>query len=187
MKLINSRNNHFQGEVRVGDQNVYINTSDGTGINDVLNMMKPQVKYLICFGKKLNCNLDQEDIEQDIYVTILEGIFKYKKNEKASLSTFLCQIVRNSLIDSSRKAKVRNKMVCVDCFENIEQKFCDPINKIDLNNALNNYDCKWKNIILRIFVNGESISAVAKDEGMSPWGLTRSLRRKLKRKNESIR
>ena len=187
MKTLNSCRNHFKGEVQVGEQVVYINTFDGTGIDEVLSVMKPHITYFIHFGKKLNCNLDRDDIEQDIYVTILEGIFKYNKKEKASLSTFLCKVVKNSLIDSSRKSQMRNKITCISCFDHIEQDFNDPICKIDLNNKLNTYDCKWKNIILRIFVNGESISSVAKDEGMSPWGLTRALRRKLKRKNEEIK
>lgn len=183
MRTINSKKRKFAGSVVVKNQKVFIDTSDGTGFPKVFELMESYVHMLVRFGTSLCSWSTPEDIKQDIYVLILEGIPKYNPNKGASLSTFLHRFIKNRLIDGSRKKDPLrgrcNYTVMYDDISGFYYDPLDPIEKIDLIRRMQCWDDKWRRAIFRIFISGESITSVAQDEGMTPWGLTRAVRRKL--------
>jgi len=178
MRTINSKKKRFSGFVVVKNQNVFIDTADGTGFHKVIELMESYINILMRFSSCYN----KEDIKQDIYVYILEGISKYNPNKGASLSTFLYRSVKNRLIDNYRKKDpLKNKYISYNDYRDF---YYDPIEKIDLLKRIQNWDNKWRRAIFRVFIGGDKISDVAKDEGMTPWGLTRAIRKKLLKAKE---
>lgn len=164
----------FAGYVVVCNKRILIDTKTGFGFHEVFDLMKPIICHLSNKYKSIG-NRSAEDIRQDICVAILEGIIKYKE-QNASLSTFLFGFINNKMIDKTRKRKCK----VVQC--DVENKVCGSMSvdeKMDLMQRTSIWDDKWKNIITRIFVNGDKISDVANDEHISPWGLTRAIRRQL--------
>jgi DNA-directed RNA polymerase specialized sigma24 family protein len=183
MRTINSRKKRFAGSVTVKDQKIYIDTSDGTGFPKVFELMKPHMYMLVRFGLSLCSWSTFEDIKQDIYILMLEGIPKYNPDRGASLSTFLHRFVRNRLIDQSRKKDpLRGRCNYVQMYDDMAGFYydpLDPVEKIDLLRRVQCWDDKWRRVIFRIFISEDKIADVAGDEGMSPWGLTRAVRKRL--------
>lgn len=182
MRIVNSRRRKLVGSVMVKSQKVFINTADGTGFHKVFELMESYVRMLVRFGHSLCFWSTPEDIRQDIYVLMLEGIPKYNPDKGASLSTFLHRFVKNRLIDGSRKKdplRGRCNHVMYDDIAGLYYDPIDPVEKIDLIRRIQCWDDKWRRSIFRIFISGDSIADVAHDEGMTPWGLTRAIRRKL--------
>lgn len=172
MKVINSKKK-FSGFVVVLDKKIFVNMSSGKGFYEIIKTMEPYTNKLVRFGSSTCPYTNQEDIKQNIYMFIIEGLFKYNPQKGASLSTFLYGYVKNKLIDYARK---KDQLKIYDYeelyFSNIE-------NKIDIIKKVENLDDKWKDIIFRIFINGDKIYEVSKDINMTPWGLTRAIRRKI--------
>lgn len=183
MRTINSKKRKFAGSVIVKNQKVFIDTNNGAGFYKVIELMESYVHMLVRFGVSLCSWSTPEDIRQDIYVLILEGIPKYNPNRGASLSTFLHRFIKNRLIDSSRKIDpLRGRCNYFAFYDDISGFYydpLDPIKKIDLIRRIQCWDEKWRRAIFRIFISEDNISDVAADECMTPWGLTRAVRRKL--------
>jgi len=178
MRLINSKDSHFSGHVVVYGEEVYVNTSTGSGFTKIFELMK-------CFINKLAFKYSNilggiDDAKQEVCLSIFEGILKYDPDREASLSTFLNTFVPNRMVDKVRKAGLRGRtqllVVVDDASFGFEE---DPICRMELERRTEHWDDKWKTIMVRLFVSGEKISDVAADEGMTPWGLTRAVRRKL--------
>lgn len=172
MKVINTKKK-FAGFVSVLGEKIYIDVSNGTGFYEVLTLMEPYVNKLLHFGV-LICPLNSEDIKQNIYVLIIEGLSKYNPEKGASLSTFLYKYIQNKIIDYSRKKDpLKNPINYDGLYEvNIEEK-------LDIMKKIKKLDEKWRVVVFRIFINGDKIAEISKDINMTPWGLTRALRRKL--------
>ncbi len=175
MRTINS------GEiVQVHDKEIYINMHDGTGFHEIFETMAGIIKKLSFFNSNIN-NLEFEDACQDVNVFVLEGIFKYSHDKGAKLSTFLYTYVHNKIIDFSRKRNLLGKMthmVMIDDAWNADHSRAS--RKIELTQRIEDWDDRWKNIIFKIFVKGESINDVATSEKMTRWGLSRAIRRRFK-------
>jgi len=180
LKTINTKKGRFAGNVAVNDKIVYIDTSDGTGFAEVFQEMEVHISMLA----RDNCSWsvaarwDLEDLKQDISFAMLEAIVKYDPKYGAKLSTFLWTVGRNRAIDGCRKS-IRGRTEFAIIYD--EADFCpNPDFKIELEQRTKSWDDRWKSIMLRIFVSGDLIADVAKDENFTPWGLTRAIRRKLK-------
>ena len=156
MRTINSRKKRFAGFVTVKNQTVYIDTADGTGFHKVFELMESYVHMLARFGFSLCSWSSIEDIKQEIYVLMLEGIPKYNPEKGASLSTFLHRFVRNRLIDHSRKKDpLRGKCNYTVMYDDISGFYydpLDPIEKIDLIRRIQCWDDRWRRAIFRIFI-----------------------------------
>ena len=178
MKTLNTKKGYFAGNVLVHDKVIYIDTSNGTGFQKVFENLSGTILKLSHFGA---CNFGSfEDAKQEICLVMLEGILKYKPDKDASLSTFLYRVGYNRIIDQARKnirGRTRYLMIYDDSWDSIRS---DPDFKIELGQRTKNWDDKWKRLMFRIYVKGDAISDVAKDEEFTPWGLTRAIRRKLK-------
>jgi len=183
MRTINSKRKKFAGFVVVKNQTVFIDVADGTGFHRIFELMESYVHMLARFGLSLCYWSSSEDIRQDIYVLILEGIPKYNPDKGASLSTFLHRFIKNRLIDNSRKKDpLRGRLKHMVMYDDVEGFYydpLDPVEKIDLIKRIQCWDEKWRRAIFRVFINEDNICDVAHDEDMTPWGLTRAMRRKL--------
>ena len=176
MRTINSSSKRlFSGTVVVNGQEVYVNVADGTGFKKVFELMKD----MICaFSKRRHIQFAHrsfEDAYQDVCVSVLEGIVKYQPDRHASLSTFLYLFVESRTKDSFRKSSIEFE----EFNDIIPDRFVDPANRMDVIRRTEGWDEYWKDIMFRLFVNEENIASVASDAGMTPWGMTRAVRRKL--------
>lgn len=175
MKCINSKCSGFAGNVIVCGQEVYINTVTGMGFPRVFELMKGYILKIANLHKFM-CKYETfDDLKQEICLYILEGILKYDVSQNASLSTFLYMFICSRLADKNRK----HKKNFIQLPKELESFDDNPINNIELNKRVEAWDLKWKNIIFRLFVIGEKVNVVASSEGMTPWGLSRAVHRKL--------
>ena len=180
MKTINTRKRQFAGNVIVHDEEIYIDTSNGTGFREVFKAMEPHINVLVHHNWSYGI-WNVEDAKQDISLAMLEAIVKYNPNRGASLSTFLYTVGRNRVNDLFRKRiRGQTEYMCYIDDSSFMAHIYDPDIKIELLQRIKSWDDKWKHIMFRIFVKGDQISDVAADEDFTPWGLTRAVRRKLK-------
>lgn len=175
MRILNVNKRRFSGDAIVHGEMLYVNTITGEGFNKIFALMDNSINYV---ARKYMHNFDSfEDTQQEIYIIVLEGAANYDPSKGASLSTFLLRHIKNRMID-----KFRKKRVYIQLADSVEEELSLDINlnnKIDLIKRSSCWDDKWKNVMIRIFVNEDKIQDVAQDVGMSPWGLTRAIRRKL--------
>ena len=170
--------NMFVGPVNVCDSEIYLNLNTGDGVRDVFVAMEPIIEQLIHFGRNLHSDYPKDDIRQDICVSILEGMLKYDKYNYSKLSTFLFSVVKNKIIDNYRKRKIRRNVSYVGDMWDVLDGHLDPTQKIEVLQRTSSWDDKWKKIAFRVFVREESISSIAKEQGVSSWGLTRMMKKK---------
>jgi hypothetical protein len=180
LKTINTGRKQFAGKVTVFGNNIYIDTSNGTGFHEVFQIMNPAINSMAIDHHAWGSFSNFDDARQDICLAMLEAIVKYNSNRGASLSTFLYAIGNNRAVDAYRKNIRRKKELLVIDETPHEFHWYNPDIKIELMQRIENWDNRWKQIMFRIFVKGDQISDVAKDEDFTPWGLTRAVRRKLK-------
>jgi hypothetical protein len=178
MLIINSnKKDHFAGYVIVHSEQVFVDTLNGTGFTRIFELMEGTINKITNHYSQFTPE-HIDDIRQDICVKILEGILRYDKTKGTSLSTFLFSFVHKKMIDEVRKTKTRYKYKKNQWVTSPSYK--DPSDKIELMNRIKGWDDRWKEIMIKLFVNGEKIFTVASSEDMTPWGLTRAVRRKLK-------
>jgi hypothetical protein len=165
----------FSGAVVVNGQEVYINIADGTGFKKVFELMEDVIHI---FSKRRymqpSCR-SLEDAYQDVCVSVLEGMVKYQPDRHASLSTFLYLFIESRIKDSFKKVSVGFE----EFHDLTPDRFIDPANRIDVMRHVEKWDERWKCIMFKLFVNEEDVASVARDAKMTPWGLTRAVRRKL--------
>ena len=179
MKTINTKKGRFAGNVNVLGVEVYIDTSDGTGFHEVFKSMEPCINFLA--SKCSVLGICTADARQDVSLAMLEAIVKYNPDRGASLYTFLYAVGKNRVNDLYRKQiRGRTKYLCYIDSSDFVAHFHNPDTRVELLQRIESWDNKWKNIMFRLFVRGDQISEVAKDENFTPWGLTRAVRRKLK-------
>ena len=83
------------------------------------------------------------------------------------------------MIDARRKRRVLQVPLCEAAEALASHDMC-PEDRIDLMRMIDSWDPRWKRIMFRIYVRRDKIRDVASDEKMSPWGLTRAIRKKIK-------
>lgn len=163
----------FCGTVLVYGSPVYIDTTTGQGVGEVLRRM---AGFIEAFGgwHVRDGSLERDDLRQEAYAATLEGMRAYDPARQTQLSTFLQHHVRNRMVDMYR---------CSRAMEKIEH---DGLaaggsleDRIDAWRALERWGERWGRIIFSVLVEGRSISDVAKQEGMTPWGLSRAIKRRI--------
>lgn len=158
----------FTGCIDILDREVYVNTNDGTGLEHVIKAMEPSIRYFLRFSK------DKEDLRQDIYIFILEGVKKYNPN-KGKLTTFLFYYVKNQLINRHRKEEIKQ------IASHYQQSYEVNYDKyIDLQKQILLWDSKWKHPILRVLLSDEKIANVSKDINVSDWKLRCEIKKYIK-------
>lgn len=187
MRILNSKRNEkvFQGLVLVCGRQVYIDTKTGEGFHDMFNAMAGYINVLANIIVPITESV--LEAKQEVYLVMLEGLALYNISLGASLSTFLYRYTRNKMFDLLKKTN-RDVKRPMDSFNYIifalDNIFTwEPLSvdlKLDLAKRVSVWDDKWQNVMVRLFVEGEKVKDVATSMGMSPWGLTRAVRRKLK-------
>lgn len=181
MRTINSGKRLF-GPVKVCKKEIYVDTNDGTGFHEVIEQMKGILVKYSNFHHRIN-KLEYDDAFQDVCVFVLDGILKYMPDSGAALSSFLFSYINNRIIDVYRGKSdpLDKKNLYRPLYDG---GFCATeshiLEIVELAQRTQNWDSRWRNIMFRIFVGGETISDVAASEGMTRWGLTRAMRRKFK-------
>ena len=170
MRVVNTRDKRLSGDAIVNGKPVYVDVHSGEGVAKVLHEMRGGVHTLALSAATLYGSV--EDAKQEIYLFMIEGMPLYDGTKGAALSTFLYQYVRNRIIDDSRRSKPEPFTYHSYEYPTVEYK-------IDLEQRTKHWTEEWKNIMYRLFVDGELIKDVAADVHMTPWGLTRLVRRKL--------
>jgi hypothetical protein len=155
---------------------IYLDTTSGDGVSEVLEKMS---KFLDGFSHWRHADpmFGKTDMRQEAYAAALEGMRSYQAGGSAQLSTFLHKHVLNRMIDLKRRVS----LPCQDtdmAEVSAPPRMC-PEDEIDLARELDRLGERWSCIMRRILVDGEQIGDVAKDEHMSPWGLTRALKKRL--------
>jgi DNA-directed RNA polymerase specialized sigma24 family protein len=163
----------FAGCALVYGNPVYVDTVSGIGTAEVLEKM---AAFLDGFARWRHTDpmFGTADMRQEAYAAALEGMRVYRHGHSAQLSTFLHLYVRNRMIDIRRG----RQMIRVDLSDIPIPQTIDPEDAMDLVRGIEALGERWGRIARRIFVEGERIGDVARDEQMSPWGLTRALRKR---------
>lgn len=176
--MTENRTGRFTGTVMVYGKPVFVDASDGTGFIDILDRMS---MFLNGFGRWSGADpsMDAGDLQQDARVAAIEGILDYRHDRNVQMSTFLHRYVRNRMVDARRKRRVLQVPLC-EAAEAVAAHDMDPEARIDLMRMIERWDPRWRRIMFRIYVRRDKIRDVAADEGMSPWGLTRAVRRKIR-------
>jgi hypothetical protein len=166
----------FVGLALVYGSPVYLDTTNGAGVAEVLKKMS---RFLDGFSywRHTDCVFGNTDMQQEAYIAALEGMRFYKEGSTAQLSTFLHKHVLNRMIDIKRRVPPTCQVEDITCVAAPQQ--IGPEEKIDLKREIDYLGKRWGRIMCRIFVDGEQIGDVAYDEHMSPWGLTRALKKRL--------
>lgn len=165
----------FVGLALVYGAPVYLDTDSGAGVGEVLERMS---KFLEGFSHWRHADpaFDRTDMRQEAYVAAIEGMRVYRQDCSTQLSTFLHRHVRNRMIDIRR----RNSPCCPGEVGDFPAPVgMGPEDGIDLDREMDRLGERWSRILRRILVDGDKIGDVARDERMSPWGLTRALKKRL--------
>lgn len=189
MRILNSKNKEtFKGVVVVCEKNVYINTETGEGFCGMFDAMGGYVNSLASII--LPITDDMLEAKQEVYLTMLEGLISYNHSFGVPLSTFLYKYTQNKLFDLLRKSENKVLKFSADDFngtllilDNIFgwNEFDYVELKLDFEKRIKVWSPEWQAIMVRLFVDGEKVQDVARDTGMTPWGLTRAVRRKLEK------
>jgi len=174
--LSNTNDRPFVGLAMVYGVPIYVDTVGGIGVGRVLEMMS---KFLEGFSnwRRFDPAFEKIDMHQEAYAAALEGMRAYRSDFHTQLSTFLHRHVRNRMIDIGRRGFLLRQeadITDIACGVGIGIE-----EGIDLAREIGNLDERWGRIMRKIFVDGEKIGEVAHSENMSPWGLTRVLRKRL--------
>jgi DNA-directed RNA polymerase specialized sigma24 family protein len=177
MKVLNSKSK-FSGHVVVNGNKLYVNTSTGAGFKEMFEIMGGTITKIAKMAYIPFWHDNVDEARQDVCLAILEGILKYESDKDAALSTFLYTYAKNKMIDMKKKRRVL--LYYTDTIDDNNEIYYDLEMRLDLAQRTKSWDSKWKNIILRLFVSGDKVADVAADENMTPWGLSRAVKRKLK-------
>lgn len=97
--------NYFTGNVRVYNEEFYINANTGEGLDRVLKKIDP---LLFKMSNSLFIpNYAPEDLKQELAIIAIEGVRSYDSTKNVKLSTFLHIHLHNKIIS---KIRSRNKL-----------------------------------------------------------------------------
>jgi len=105
-------NNHFQGNVKLYNEEFYVNTNTGEGLDRVLKKIDP---LLFKMSNSLFIpNYAPEDLKQELAIIAIEGVRSYDSTKNVKLSTFLHIHLHNKIISKIRsKNKLSNNAFSV--------------------------------------------------------------------------
>lgn len=173
MRAVNTSKSKLTGNMMINGKSVYINISTGEGFDEAFRLMEGTIHKLAL--KSWVVFESVEDAKQEVCLLMLEGMLHYDKSRGAALSTFLYQYAYNRIVDRIRSVNRRGTLY------NLSPGYAnDTVEaKIELEQRTNGWTNDWKELMCRLFVDEDLIKNVADDLQMSPWGLTRLVRRKL--------
>jgi DNA-directed RNA polymerase specialized sigma24 family protein len=154
---------------------IRIDTASGMGVAEVFARMS---RFLDGFSRwrLRDPAIGEADMRQEAYAAAMEGMRAYRHGRSAQLSTFLHRHVLNRMIDLGRS----QQPIRIGMAHMAEPQGIGPEEAVDLARSIDRLGERWGRVVRRILVDGERVADVAGDERMSPWGLTRALRRRLR-------
>ena len=104
--------NHFEGNVKLYNEEFYVNTGTGEGLDRVLKKIDP---LLFKMSNSLFIpNYAPEDVKQELAIIAIEGVRSYDSTKNVKLSTFLHIHLHNKIISKIRsKNKLSNNAFSV--------------------------------------------------------------------------
>jgi RNA polymerase sigma factor (sigma-70 family) len=168
--MMHSEQVSFSGTVMVYGKPVYLDLATGQGVDEILSRMSG---FIEAFGRWSTQDgaLEESDLRQEAYAAAMEGMRSYDPSRRAQLSTFLQSHIRNRMIDVCRRVRP------VLLWERGTTGMLEE--GIDIRRALRRWGERWSRIMTGMFVEGRTVSEMAEREGLTPWGLSRALRRRL--------
>lgn len=121
-------------------------------------------RYLL---SKTNYSPDAEDIAADVFIKVYEKYDSYDEN-KASLSTWIYTITRNTLIDYYRTHKDYSEIsetIASDCFT--EDDICNEEMLDQLADALESLDERERSIVIQRYYYDKSLKDIAAEMNIS--------------------
>lgn len=116
---------------------------------------------------KINNTQDAEDLTSDVFVKVYEKLGSFDKS-KASLSTWIYTIARNTLTDWFRTRKTFNEIPETESSDfSIEDSFCNSETLESLAEALESLDERERDIIILRFYSGKSLREISAQMGIS--------------------
>ena len=110
---------------------------------------------------KLNNQQDAEDLASDVFVKVFEKYDTFDA-DKASVSTWIYTITRNTLTDYFRTRKVFVEIPeTLEADSSVEDEVCNTEMLDTLANALENLDERERDIIILRFYSGKTLKEIA--------------------------
>ena len=116
---------------------------------------------------KINSPQDAEDMAADVFLKVYEKLDSFDES-KASLSTWLYTITRNTLTDFYRTRKVFEEIPeATDDGFSVEEEICNTEMLETLANALESLDERERDIIILRFHSGRTLREISAQMGIS--------------------
>lgn len=116
---------------------------------------------------KVNSPQDAEDITSDVFVKVYEKLDTFDET-KASLSTWIYTITRNTLTDYYRTRKVFAEIPeTMETDTSVEDDVCNAEMLDNLAKALETLDERERDIIILRFYSGKTLKEIAGNMGIS--------------------
>lgn len=116
---------------------------------------------------RINNSRDAEDIAADVFVKVYEKLDSFDES-KASVSTWIYTITRNTLTDYFRTRKVHEEIPEeLACESSFEDEICNREMLNSLAQALEKLEERERSIIILRFYSGRTLKTIAEDMGIS--------------------
>lgn len=124
-------------------------------------------KVLSYIRSKTNSVHDAEDIAADVFLKVYEKLDTFDET-KASLSTWIYTITRNTLTDFFRTRKICEEIPeTLDNGSSVPDEICNAETLERLASALESLEERERDIIILRFYKGKTLTEIAKQMGIS--------------------
>lgn len=133
--------------------------------SEIYNQYHDKVQWFLL--EKVGDKYLAEDLCSDVFVKVLDKIDSFDES-KASLSTWIFTIARNTLIDYYRGRKVFEEMPeeIVDTSD-IDEEICNNETLSELANALEKLDERERDIVILRYYSGATLKEIAEKLNIS--------------------
>ena len=115
---------------------------------------------------KINNFYEAQDICSNVFVKVYENLDKFDES-KASMSTWIFTITRNTLTDYYRKNKIYEELNENIAIEDEGESICNEENLNTMANALENIDERERDIILMHYYSNMTLKEIAEKMSIS--------------------
>lgn len=115
---------------------------------------------------KINNFYEAQDICSNVFVKVYENLDKFDE-KKASMSTWIFTITRNTLTDYYRKNKIYEELNENIAIEDEGKSICNEENLNTMANALENIDERERDIILMHYYSNMTLKEIAEKMSIS--------------------
>jgi RNA polymerase sigma factor (sigma-70 family) len=143
-------------------------------------LYKKYFRYLLYIAKRTISETDAEDIVHDVFLKLMESPYWLtqclsKSNNPNELKRILQTFLHNALINHYKHSNIKHKIFYDtsddESFEmsiDVEQKYNNKDLLKYITNIINRLKSRGKDIIIKYYIEGYSISELAKQTGLAP-------------------